>query len=204
MAQSSGSGQLPEIDEKGKLVKVDHRALMDRFENDLAALKVQFEQFFMGLAPFPPDKEHKALQQLLRDLRRSPFKSSALQYRLRAIESRYNTYRTYWERVFRQREEGTYCKDVFRAEMRERHMLEDKMAQTEKGKAEKSFQAIFNAYKTALEKQVGQAQRLDYEAFKKNLLQRAKDFKVQTGCKKVGFAVVVKDGSVTVQAKAKG
>jgi len=62
---------------------------------------------------------------------------------------------------------------------------------------------LFDAYKTALERHTGQKQNVDYSAFQKALVQRAKDFKAKTGAQKLAFKIVVKDGRVSVQAKAK-
>lgn len=183
--------------------RVDVRAELDKFERMLEELKVQYEQYFLAINPIPPEKAHNDLKRFLRLIRKTPLKSSALSYRMKMLDSRYQTYHTYWQRTLKQREEGTYSKDVFKANMRDRFALEDARAQTSVGAAEKSFRALFNAYKQALEQNSGQSARLDFDAFQKNLIQRAKDFKEQTGAKKVSFKVVMKEGKVAVQVHGK-
>ncbi len=184
--------------------KSNLRNELSKLEVMIEELRVEYEQFFMGFRPYAPDKEHKEVQRQIRDLMKAPFKNSEINYRLRTLENRYRTYHTYWQRVNKQREEGTYQKDIFKANMRERMALEDARAQTTEGKAAANLQSLFNSYKVALEKQTGKKQNLDFNAFKKSLAKRAKDYKQQHGAdKRLSFKVVVKDGKVSVQAKAK-
>lgn len=183
--------------------RLDVRAELDKLEAKIADLKVQFEQYFSGIHPFPPDKLHAEVKRTIRHLLSAPFKNSEMSFRLRSLESRYRTYNTYFERVLRQREEGSYQRDVFKADIRERHAYEDSRAQTAQGMAEKGMQSLFNSYKAALEKQTGMPQNVDFKAFQKSLLARAKDFKAKHAGKKVSFKVVVKDGKVSVQARVK-
>lgn len=183
--------------------RIDLRGQLDKFNQMLDELKVDYEQYFLGLVMIAPDKAHNDLKRFLRRLMKAPFKSSEIAYRLRSLETRYSTLNTYWQRVLKQREDGTYSKDVFKANLRERNAVADAKAETEQGQAEKSFVSLFNSYKEALEKQTGKKQEVNFDGFKKSLIARAKDLKEQHGVKKMSFKVVVKDGKVTVQAKAK-
>jgi hypothetical protein len=183
--------------------RYDLRAELDRLESMIADLKVQYEQYFLGVSPFAPDKLHGDVKRQIRLMLKAPFKNSAISFRLKTLEGRYNTFNTYWQRVLKQREDGTYHKDVFKASLREKNALEDARAGTAVGQAEKNMQSLFNSYKDALEKQTGKKQTIDFQAFQKSLIQRAKDFKEQTGVKKLSFKVVVKDGKVVVQACSK-
>jgi hypothetical protein len=179
------------------------RADLDRLEGILSDLKTQYEQYFSGVLPFPPERLHNDMKRQLRALMKAPFRSSAMNYRLRALESRHNTFNTYWQRVLKQKEDGTYVKDVFKAELREKMAAADARAQTPVGAAERGIQALFNTYRSELEKHTGQKHEVDFAAFQKSLLQRAKDFKEKHGVEKLTFKVVVKNGKVTVQVKAK-
>lgn len=179
------------------------RGDLDRFESLLADLKTQYEQYFSAILPLPPEKLHNDAKRMLRALMKAPFRNSALNYRLRALEGRYNTFNTYWQRILKQKEEGTYSKDVFKAEMREKAAMEEQRAQTPVGAAERGMQSLFNTYRSELEKHTGRKQDLNFEAFEKSLLQRARDFKEKHGVKKLSFKVVVKNDKVTVQVKGK-
>jgi hypothetical protein len=183
--------------------RLDLRAELAKLERMIEQLKVDYEQFFLGMVPHAPDQLHNQVKRAIRALIKAPFKSSQISFSLRTLESRYHTYNTYWSRVNRQRDDGTYHRDIFRANMRERAKAEEQLAQTAKGKAKNSMQALFQAYKGELERQTGTKQKLDYDAFERTLLKRAKDFKERHGNKKLAFKVMVQNGKVTVKAKVK-
>lgn len=192
-----------EDDKENPFKRIDLRVEIDKTNIQLDELKVIYEQYFMGILTLAPDKEHNEFKRQLRFLRKAPFKSSESVFRLRTLEVRYSTLNTYWMRVLREKEEGIYFKDVFKAELREKTIAEAAHAQTAQGKVERNFQGLFDAYKNALEQHTGQKHNIDYDAFQKALVQRAKDFKEKTGAQKLAFKIMVKDGKVTVQAKAK-
>lgn len=181
----------------------DLRFELDQLEHKLESLKTEYEQFFLGFRPYAPDKQHQEIKRIIRSLMSAPFKNSEINYRIRALKHRHSTYNTYWQRVNKQREEGTYNRDVFKANMRERFALEDAKAETKQGQAQGQMQALYNSYKRELEKQTGKTQKLDYQAFQKSLVKRAKEYKKQHGDKKLSFKVVVQNGKVSVRAKAK-
>jgi len=183
--------------------RLNIRSELDQLEAQLNDLKIQYEQHFCGILPMAPDKPHAEVKRQIRKLMKAPFKSSAMTFRLRVLENRYQAFNTYWARVMKQREDGTYSRDVYKATLRERFSIEDEKAETAKGGVEKNFNALFNSYKNAVEKQTGRKQNIDYSSFKKALVSRAQSFKAQHGHGKLSFRVTVKDGKVSVQAKSK-
>lgn len=183
--------------------RMDVRAELDRLEAQLAELKIQYEQYFTGILALPPDKLHNLVKRQMRELLRAPFKNSAMNYRLRTLEGRYHTFHTYWQRVLRQREEGNYSKDVFKASMRERAALEEAKSETKVGAAERKMETLYNTYRNTLEKQTGKTHNIDYETFEQSLLQRADDFKRNNKGERLTFKVVVEDGKVSVRIAAK-
>ena len=176
---------------------------IDRLDTKISELRVLYEQYFIQLLPLPPDKEHRELKRLIRTLLKAPFKNSQTRFRLRQVVQRYHTYNTYWERVFKQRDEGKYSRDVFKADVRDRERSETSQANSGKSKVEKQMQHLFSAYENALKKNGQSASNLDYNAFKKALVVRAKALKEQHGLKKLKYRVVVKNGKVSIKASEK-
>ncbi len=176
---------------------------LDQLSELIERTRVLYEQHFMGIMPIAPFKEHAEIKKRLRSLFQQPFRSSTIRFRLKTIESRYRTYNTYWEKVLKQREEGTYFRDVFKAELHAKEAAQAEREKTTEGKASKQMVELFNSYKKALEESGGKKQNLNFDAFQKSLIDRAKDIKSSYGVKKVSFKVVVKEGKVTVQAKGK-
>lgn len=183
--------------------RIDVRAELQKLEADLESLKVDYEQFFMRLIHIEPTKSLNDIKRKIRMLQKAPFKNSQMQFKLKVLETRFQTYNSYWQRVLREREEGTYHKDIFKADLRERLTKEEAKAQTARGQASKSMKDLFDTYKNALENQTGRAQKVDFGAFQSSLIKRAKDYQKKNGKKKLTFKVVTKNGKVTVQAKVK-
>lgn len=183
--------------------KLDLRVELEQLDTKLSELKMLYEQYFTGLVPLPPDKQHADIKRRVRTLRKAPFKSSAMSYRLRALETRYSTLNTYWKRVMMEREAGTYFRDVFKANLRERAAAEEAFAQTDEGVADKGIRSLFDAYSQALERQQGAKTSVEYQAFRESLLKRASDFRAKHGDKRLSFKIVVKEGKVSVKAVVK-
>ena len=104
-------------------------------------------------------------------------------------------------RVLKEKEDGTYIKDLFKAELKEKRTAEEAKLLTSKGQAEKGLKDLFSSYKLALEKQTGKKMGVDFESFQRSLVQRAKNLKESQGVENLSFQVVVKDGKVKVQVK---
>ena len=182
--------------------RMDFRKELVRLEEMISELKVDYEQFLLGISPFRPDKLHNEVKRKIRAIRKAPFKQSWVNYKLRSLEGRYHTFNDYWERCNRQRDDGTYHRDVFKMNLREKNALEDAREGTELGKASKQMSALFDTYRRAVEKQTGKKQEIDFSQFQKALRKQAKAHKEKFGEKKLGFKVVVKNGKVSIKAKA--
>ncbi len=180
----------------------DTRLLIMEIEGRIEDLRIQYEQFFSGSLKLPPDKLHQVVRRQLQDLSNGSMKNSALNFKVRAMRTRYQTLATYWQRVFQARDAGTYHKDVYKANLREQIEQEERRLETKAGKAEKALRELFQSYQIALETVSGKAQRLDYKDFQQSVVRRTKELKQKTGGKKVSFKVVVKDGKVVLQAIA--
>ena len=176
---------------------------MDLFERRLEELRISYEQHFVDILPFAPDKEHKEITRMIRELLKAPFKSSARKYRMRQLVTRYNTLNTYWTRILKEREEGRYIKDVFKAEMREKMLKAAQAEATASGQADKGFKQLFGSYEMAMKKAGMKTENLDYGAFKKSLMKQAKQMKDKHGVKKLNYKIVVKDGKAVVKAVVK-
>jgi hypothetical protein len=183
--------------------KVNVRHELAKFEQMLEDLKVQYEQYFIGVLPLQPEKLHLDVKRALRRLYGLPFKSSAVGFQVKVLENRYSSYNSYWQRVLRAKEDGTYSRDVFKADLRARNANMDAINQSADGAANKQMQDLFISYKTALEHQTNRCQNIDFDDFKKSLVKRAKLLREQHGTDKLSFKVVVKNGKVTISAESK-
>lgn len=176
---------------------------LDHLEKLIAELKVTYEQFFSGYVHQPPEKERADVVRMIRTLHSSPFKNTANNFRLNSLNNRLQTYATYWQRVEKQKENGTYKKDVFKANLTTRNRREMQRAQTSAGAAEKGIKQLFQSYEKALRKTNGNTSGLDYNAFKRSLIKKGEAVKKSTGAGGVGYQIVIANGKVKVKANPK-
>ena len=188
-------------DRLGLKRKLDYE--LDRLEGKLEELRMLYEQYFIDVLPQPPAKLRAEVVKTIRQLLKAPFRTSAIRFRLRMLVHRYQTYHTYWERVMKEREEGTYSRDLFKADLRDKMLEDAKKDASRAGRAEKAMRQLFNTYEEALRKSNISTERLSFDAFKKSLLKKAKQIKQEQGVKKLQYKVVVKEGKVTIKASGK-
>lgn len=179
------------------------REALSSLDTALEELKVQYELYFNGISPRAPEKQHNLLRRQIVSTRKLPFKNSEHLFRLRCFEHKYSTYNTYWMRVLREKEAGTYHKDLFKLELKEALEKEEAFKKTDKGKAEGQIENLFKSYTQALTQQFGKKASLDFQTFKQELIKKAKLLKERNPGKKVSFAVGLKDGKVSLNATLK-
>jgi len=96
----------------------DIDTLVAELDTRVDRLRSLYEQYFMGLEKMEPHVPKKDVERRIQALRKVPFKNTALRFRFQMILQRYNTYQTYWMRICRQIEEGTFKRDLARARSR--------------------------------------------------------------------------------------
>jgi len=88
-------------------------------EARLEQLRIRFEQYFLGLERMAPERDHEAFRRSVLELQRELPRNTALRFRYQQMKQKRVTLATYWARVCRQIEEGTYARDVARARQRQ-------------------------------------------------------------------------------------
>ncbi len=176
---------------------------LDLVERRIEELKTLYEQHFIDVLPQPPVKLRAEVVRELKRLLKAPFKQSSSKFRLRALIHRFQTYSTYWERVMKEREDGKYSKDLFKAEFREKAAQDAAKESSGGHRAEKGLRDLYSTYESAVKKSGAGAGGMDFDQFKRSLMKKAKELKEKHGVKKLNYKVVVKDGKVVVKASAK-
>src|SRR5688572_26499573 len=69
----------------------------------------------MGIEKMEPHVPRKDVDRRIQQIRREQIRTTALRFRFHMTLQRYNTYQTYWIRICRQIEEGTYKRHVLQA-----------------------------------------------------------------------------------------
>jgi hypothetical protein len=85
-------------------------------EGELEALRRQFELYFTGIEKRPPNPEREAYE---RRVRRTPVGNDAVsRFRMNNLNQRLLVLQNYWMRTIRAIEEGTYHRDLAKADRR--------------------------------------------------------------------------------------
>lgn len=89
-------------------------ALLHDAELRLKRLKALYEQWFQGIERIEPTVARKDLERAFSILNRNKPRNTAARFRLQQLVARYQVYTTFWGRIARQIEEGTYERDIRR------------------------------------------------------------------------------------------
>ncbi len=90
----------------------------DAIESELAALKVAYEHYFMGIDRTPPTRVHEDLKKRVEKLKSSFVRNTGAKFRVQAIHSKFMSYERLWTRTLQEIENGTYKRDVAKARRR--------------------------------------------------------------------------------------
>jgi hypothetical protein len=87
-------------------------------EEELAILKVAYEQYFLGNERLPPTRAHEDLKKRLNKLKTGMVRNTAAKFRIASLYNKFLTYERLWLRTIQEIESGTYKRDLFKAKRR--------------------------------------------------------------------------------------
>ncbi|WP_224368012.1 MXAN_5187 C-terminal domain-containing protein [Hyalangium versicolor] len=87
-------------------------------EEELMALKVVYEQYFLGNERLPPVRAHEDLKKRLMKLKTGLVRNTAVKFRISSLYNKFLTYERMWQRTLQEIESGTYKRDLFKAKRR--------------------------------------------------------------------------------------
>ena len=92
--------------------------LVGELETRVDRLRALYDQYFMGIEKLEPQVPRKDVDRRIHVLRKEQIRNTGLRFRFQMILQRYNTYQSYWARICRQIEDGTYKRHMMRAQAR--------------------------------------------------------------------------------------
>lgn len=96
-------------------------AHIDEMTKKLERLRANYESYFMGVDRSPPEFLRRDLHRQLVEMQQVAIGNSALRFRFQAFTQRWVQLTTYWNRVLREIEMGTYSRDLAKAQ---RHLAQ--------------------------------------------------------------------------------
>ena len=198
-------------------------------EEDLEALKARYEQYFLGIERREPARERSEMKRRVERLKEAFTKNTGLKFRLQTLHARYLAYERLWLRSAREKEAGTYRRDLFKARLRAKGAPATSPAPETKGEAaaeapgasaappeptrtasappitfsgtsEPQLRALYEAYVDAKKRCNEDVSRLTYEWLAKSVQKQVPELMARFKARSVDFRVEVKDGKAVLKA----
>jgi hypothetical protein len=170
---------------------------LDQLARDIRQLQIDFERFFNGGLPLPPEDQRTRVQAQLRNLRNVNATSAVDSFRLNDLEARFNTYNELFNRRVRDIEEGRRGPHkVFAFVERQRF---DPRGGIVFG-SDIDPEAVEALYQ-GLAAGVGEGPRFDLDSFQTYLRRQTAAIREKTGCTEVQFRVAEEEGKLKLKAR---
>jgi hypothetical protein len=170
---------------------------IDQLGRDLQQLRVDFERFFNGALPIPPEDLRNRVQAQLRQLRNISITTAVDNFRLGDIEARFNSYNELFNRRLRDREEGRQPQAAPPAPPPARRYDPEKGILVGDRVDPEAAEALYQGLASG----PGDSPRFDLDTFQTYLVKQAATLRAKTGCTEVQFRVAVEDGKTKLKAR---
>ncbi|HMB54933.1 MAG TPA: hypothetical protein VKU40_16570 [Thermoanaerobaculia bacterium] len=167
---------------------------LDRLEQGIATLRVEFEKFFNGAADVPPDDLRDSLRTEIRALRLANLKAAADNFRLAQLEARFNSFNELFNRRLRVAEEGR--RPSVRVP-RERGFDARRGVVVEGTLDSEVVEGLY----AGLSAGKGRGPKFDLDTFRGYLEKQMETIRARTGRQRVRFRVEDDDGRLKLKAK---
>ena len=179
---------------------------LDLVADGIEKFKIEFERFLAGATVVPPDDHKAKLVRDLRELRTANLRTSADQFRLAALEARFNSYSELFNRRLRDREEGRGARPTRAAAAAPERRLDatSGVVVTDRLEAEAVaalYQTLTRRVSDATGGGAGAAPTMELDTFRGYLSQQIESIRLKTGCEAVQFRIASEGGKLKLKAK---
>ena len=173
---------------------------INQLEDNLRRLKIEYDIYFNGASPRPPNDTHWRVDTLVKRLSDEPRLNFGQRFRFTALAQRYGLFNQMWQQRVRSREEGPRKTAADLREEQKRvsaFQVQWHDPASEPDKVDKLYSALIEAKRKVGENADGIAQ----DAFKRFVQQKTDQLKRDFRCEQVEYVVEVEDGQVKLRAK---
>lgn len=170
--------------------------LLDHLQRDVRQLQIDFERFFNGGLPLPPEELRNRIQAQLRNLRNTNITAAVDNFRLNDLEARYNSYNEMYNRRLRDVEEGRGPHRVVAVVERPRFDPRGGIVfgpEIDSAAAEALYHGLVSG--------PGDGPKFDLDSFQTYLRRQTEAIRQKTGCGEVQFRVAEEDGKLKLKAR---
>jgi hypothetical protein len=168
---------------------------LDQLARDIQQMRIEFERYFSGGLPIPPEETRNRVQAQLRNLRGVTMNGAADGFRLGSLEAQFNTYNELYNRRLRDREEGR--KAVSRVAAAEKPRYDPRGGITLGSRIEpEAAEALYRGLASG-----GGEVKFDLDSFQTYLARQVEAIRQKTGCEQVQFRLAEEEGKLKLKAK---
>jgi hypothetical protein len=173
--------------------------LLNQFGNDLKALEIAYEQYFLGTEKRSPEQQRQKVTLRMRKMINYYIPQTDLRFRLKSISSRFNSYCVYWDRIQRLIEEGRYERHTSRIQR-----YANRKSVQDSAEPAPSASPIDSLYeKLVVAHQSCQLRPPNRDQVASFLAKQEQAIKKRFGDKPVDFEVVTESGKPKIKVRAK-
>ena len=225
-------GSLPPEFESGKerLANDQLSDALDALEEELEEIKVKYEMYFIGAERMEPGRRREDLKRNIARLKNVFTRNAAIRFRVQTLHARYLSYERLWLRSTREKEAGTYRRDVLKARRKATEGRGKKgegavepvqppplpaapplpvaraaqpVVAAPATMSEPELRQLFDAYVAAKKSCNEDVSRLSYEALARTVNKQTPEIAKKFKAKRVEFKVTVRDGKAVLTAVPK-
>jgi hypothetical protein len=170
-------------------------------ETLLMRLRLDYEKYFLGSRPREPVVERREVNKQILYYLNNPLPNTAARFKFNSVNARYQAFKRHWDNVLRQMEAGTYKRDVFRANLREKERAETKLdaPASAAGPGEKTGD-LFETYVGAAQACGQKVAGLTPQKLQAVIDKQRAALTQKLNCSDVVFKVVIQEGKVKLKA----
>lgn len=176
---------------------------MEKFKEQMEALKKAYDQYFLGNTRFPPTKLRDELERFVRtySLKRSP--KSVDNFIINSTFATFSTYRNYWDKIMKMIENGEFKRGeearpqlAFAGVKKTSTVVIDS---PDNGKIRQLYEMYIDAKRKCGE----DTSKLTYEKVCASIKAQIPQIKSKFNCNRVEFKVSIEDGRAKLKAVPK-
>jgi hypothetical protein len=173
------------------------QASIERLDQDINQLKIDFERFFNGNLATPPEDSRQAVRQQIRRLRSEPIHALVDRFRVNTLEARFNTLNELFNRRLREREEGIVPTSPRLAPTTQSSYDPYKGIVVGEAPPPEAIQAL---YRELYDDETPSSES-NFRKFHTYLLGQMASIRERSGCDEVKFRVATEGGQLKLKAK---
>ena len=173
---------------------------MVALDNKLKQLKLEYDQYFIGLRPREPVLLRGDVNKIVARYSNTGIQNTALRFRFNNLCARFFAMRRQWDAVLRQIEEGTYQRHVFKAKLHERERGVARGATPAGAAPPPEDLDLFEAYLAARRDCGEEVKGLTRERLDQLVATQRAAIQERFRCREVRFRVVIENGRTKLKA----